>query len=601
MTLPSGGGCAICNEGYYKEGTDCISCDVSCSLCNDRISCSECNQSYYRLYNSLSKLCLPYESLTNCINKTSSGCLKCSEGYYLEDSTCVECEENCISCQNINNCAKCVTSDYVLVNFKCVYYSQIDYCTSAKDSKCTSCENNNKPTNTGESCEGYKNYSVAIGVPVAVTIVLLLLIISIIIVVIVLVQRKKLEKKERNICTFDMSHSNIQMSKLKDDLVANKKKLTFDLDSDELIPVDAETRDLICIGNTSKHTIKIQFSVMDGCDFYKIRTEPSIVILKRNFACEFEVFINPLCSSIIHENVIVTALDISTGIIDDVKIEVEVETQTTTKLNYRDIEETKKLGEGSFGIVYKGIYRGNIVAIKKMKQIENKEDGLVEFEKEVSMLDKFRSEYIVHFYGAVFVPNKICMVTEFAQFGSLQDLMKNKTAEEVNMKLRNKFVLDGARGISYLHTNGILHRDIKPDNFLIVSIEMDDIVNAKLTDFGSSRNVNLLTTNMTFTKGIGTPVYMAPEVLRQEKYKKAADVYSFGITMYEVFGWKEAYNKNSFKFPWKIAEFVIAGSRLSKRDMMSDEQYLIINNCWKQNSIDRITIENVVTKLENLN
>ena len=55
--------------------------------------------------------------------------------------------------------------------------------------------------------------------------------------------------------------------------------------------------------------------------------------------------------------------------------------------------------------------------------------------------------------------------------------------------------------------------------------------NGELTDFGSSRNVNMLMTNMTFTQGIGSPTKKAPEVINKEKYKKLADVFSFGVTM----------------------------------------------------------------------
>ena len=51
-----------------------------------------------------------------------------------------------------------------------------------------------------------------------------------------------------------------------------------------------------------------------------------------------------------------------------------------------------------------------------MKEIKQTEESIEEFNKEVSMLDKFRNEYIIHFYGAVFIPNKICMVTEFAKY-----------------------------------------------------------------------------------------------------------------------------------------------------------------------------------------
>ena len=81
---------------------------------------------------------------------------------------------------------------------------------------------------------------------------------------------------------------------------------------------------------------------------------------------------------------------------------------------------------------------------------------------------------------------------------------------------------------------------------------------------------------MTFTKGIGSPAYMAPEILNQEYYKKSADIFSFAITMYEIFEWKEAYPKKDFKFPWNIAEFVVEGNRRPKPEIMSDSIFAII-------------------------
>ncbi|KAL7720564.1 Tyrosine kinase [Entamoeba marina] len=272
----------------------------------------------------------------------------------------------------------------------------------------------------------------------------------------------------------------------------------------------------------------------------------------------------------------------------------------TTRLDYSELIEDMKLGEGSFGIVYKGTFRGNQVAIKKMKQLNNKQQ-MEDFNKEVSMLDKFRSDYIIHFYGAVMIPNKVCMVIEFAQYGSLQDLMKSHKETAPRFLVKMKILLDCSKGILYLHSNGVLHRDIKPDNFLVLSLDNDVSVNAKLTDFGSSRNINMMMTNMTFTKGIGTPKYMSPEVLNRKKYKKSADIYSFAITIYETMTWDEAYPKIKFQHPWSIADFVSKGERLSKPNTMNESIYSLITNCWKQEAKERYSIEDVIKKLEEMN
>ncbi|ELP87179.1 tyrosine kinase, putative, partial [Entamoeba invadens IP1] len=206
---------------------------------------------------------------------------------------------------------------------------------------------------------------------------------------------------------------------------------------------------------------------------------------------------------------------------------------------------------------------------------------------------------IAYFYGAVFVPNKICLVTQFAEYGSLQNLMNNnKKTQEINIKVKTKICLDSSKGISYLHENGIIHRDIKPDNILVFTLDPATNIIAKLTDFGSARNVNTMITDMTFTKGIGTPVYMAPEVLKQEKYTKSADVYSFSITMYECFGWSEAYNTKRFHFSWNIAEFVVSGNRLERREEIPEEIYEMIQMCWNQNPRDRCTIQSVIYCLQ---
>ena len=124
-------------------------------------------------------------------------------------------------------------------------------------------------------------------------------------------------------------------------------------------------------------------------------------------------------------------------------------------------------------------------------------------------------------------------------------------------------------------------------------------VNGKLTDFGSSRNINLLMTNMTFTKGIGTPKYMAPEMLNKEKYKNWSDIYSFGISMLEMYCWKDPFPKSEFKFPWDIANKISSGQRPKLiEEVTNEEMTKIIEGAWKQEPKERTTIDAIVSSLQ---
>ncbi|ELP90688.1 tyrosine kinase, putative, partial [Entamoeba invadens IP1] len=148
--------------------------------------------------------------------------------------------------------------------------------------------------------------------------------------------------------------------------------------------------------------------------------------------------------------------------------------------------------------------------------------------------------------------------------------------------------------------NGILHRDIKPDNILVITMEDNIKANGKLTDFGSSRNVNMLMTNMTFTKGVGTPKYMAPEILNKQHYKMSSDVYSLGVAFYETLIWGEAYPKKDFKFAWSVADFVSSGKRRAYQEGMNKEAYNIVSGMWSHDLTNRTSIEVSSKQLQNL-
>ncbi|ELP92662.1 protein serine/threonine kinase, putative [Entamoeba invadens IP1] len=606
-------GCAFCKSGYYWKDRDCNKCAFECLQCiKNSTFCTECNfeGGYITRGNNVdgSTTCVHNSTFANCTLFTMNGCKSCEETFFVnENSICELCGSNCVSCATSSQCTNC-SSGYVLVRVSgntavCKHYKDIPQCTGEADNKCTGCVGTNYDLSSDKTeCLYHTNLFLAVGVPIiGVFVLVVLLFILISILVFYIYQRKKKLQKEAKICEFDMKHTNVSFETINTEsgLVSNKKVLDFLIDSDgELVPVGVESRDLLCIGNKKTKLLKVQLSTKVGTDKYSIRTDPQIITLKKGRACEFQIFITPYCTCDLHEKIMLIALDMRKAQQYEVPINVHLKTQLTTRLDYDMLKEEKKIGEGSFGVVFKGKFREYDVAIKKMKNCATDNKGLEEFSKEVAMLDKFRSDYLVHFYGAVFIPNKICMVSEFCKYGSLQDLLKKRSEDFVSEKMKVKFMIDAAKGIEYLHNNGILHRDIKPDNFLIPSIEEDVPVNAKLTDFGTSRNINMMLTNMTFTKGIGTPTYMAPEILDKMNYKLSADIYSFAMTMLEVASWAPAFPANRFKHPWDVADFVTSGKRLPQPDNVSDGIFTVITNSWCPRSAERWKIEKIVEQLE---
>ena len=103
----------------------------------------------------------------------------------------------------------------------------------------------------------------------------------------------------------------------------------------------------------------------------------------------------------------------------------------------------KQIGEGSFGVVYKGTTDGNDVVIKKMKDVDDSPEAMAEFAKEVAMLDKFRGEQVVHFYGACTVPKHVTLVTQFTPCASMKDCIKK--TEESDEKVKEQLMLDAAK------------------------------------------------------------------------------------------------------------------------------------------------------------
>ncbi|ELP86704.1 protein kinase domain containing protein, partial [Entamoeba invadens IP1] len=602
--------CVQCEYEYYLDNTSqCEVCPSNCLKCRNKTTCTKCHDNYF--VNEFDK-CERKSNLTGCLFANDFGCKTCSSGFFFVNKRCVFCSTknpNCVECDSQNGKCTLCESDYLVEEDHCLLFSSKLHCAAANGFKCITCDFWYSLNNSHSTC-----YSKPVWWVIMISCFISVFIVVCVIAVIYFVSNTILKKvdfalneKKENMYVekFWINESNVLWKLLNNSsLGVSTDYLKFG-EENELegaIHVNTFTSEYFQIANMKgKHGVLVKFVLRKELDqMYEMEVNPSQLLLKKKQGANIEIKVKPLCTFHIKDNVQIFVQDVFTNEQKISNIKIAFDTELSTRLNPNDICEEFKLGEGSFGIVYKGRYQNNIVAIKKMKRLCYIQGQMEEFEKEVSMLDKFRSDYIVHFYGAVFIPNKICMVTEFAQFGSLHDLMKHKKSELIENKIKIKIVLDAAYGISYLHSNGILHRDIKPDNILVVALDFDQKVNAKLTDFGSSRNINMMMTNMTFTKGIGTPVFMAPEVIMSQKYKISADVYSFAVTMYECFAWSRSYASNEFLYPWNVVDFVTKGKRLPKPENVSDECYKIICDCWKHEPGDRPPIEDVIKQIKAL-
>ena len=206
-------------------------------------------------------------------------------------------------------------------------------------------------------------------------------------------------------------------------------------------------------------------------------------------------------------------------------------------------------------------------------------------------MKEFRHPNIVMFYGAVVEPPNYCLVLEYCVKGSLWEILHNQNLA-IEWPLKRKLALDVAKGVHYLHSMDPpkLHRDLKSLNVVI-----DQAYNAKLADFGWTRNKG-----KRMTTKIGTYQWMAPEVIVGVKYTERADVFSYGIILWEI----------ATRDPPYLG---IDGTEVSKKVVHENFRPVItrahecpkafknlMERCWDRDPMNRPTFDVIIDELNSM-
>jgi len=243
-------------------------------------------------------------------------------------------------------------------------------------------------------------------------------------------------------------------------------------------------------------------------------------------------------------------------------------TITRKKLLSKSLTVGNIIGQGNFSQVYKGMFDNDYdmgmngskenpipVAVKKCTILDISKQRKKMLLKELRVLSQLQSEALVGFQGAFLEDDAVVLVMEYMNGGSLEQwIKKNKNAIDADSLSAQSFQVKREpffasiayqvlTGLEYLHSQRIIHRDIKPGNILL-----NRRGNVKLCDFGISslhgeEDASLQTTV------IGTSRFMSPERLRAKPYGKASDIWSFGLVMLEL--WKG-------EIPFKNCESIVS-------------------------------------------
>ncbi|KAJ6534359.1 kinase-like domain-containing protein, partial [Mycena capillaripes] len=265
-----------------------------------------------------------------------------------------------------------------------------------------------------------------------------------------------------------------------------------------------------------------------------------------------------------------------------------------------DLRGLKKIGHqlagGGFGDIWKGVVKGQTVAIKSMRIFleDDIKSVLKAFGREALIWHQLSHPNLLPFFGLYTLDGRLCLASPWMNNGSLQQFIRDNPSDIRKVPL----ISDVTVGLQYVHSKNIVHGDLKASNILITASGR-----ACIADFGLSSIVakmSLEFTQSTDSLRGGTPRYQAPELLSGASVNNfGSDVYGFACVCYEILAGKVPFFELANEIMVGIK--VIGGDRPSKpRTMASEGLWAILEACWRQDPDDRPTMTDVLQRLHDL-
>ncbi|KAG8039543.1 hypothetical protein G9C98_008186 [Cotesia typhae] len=256
--------------------------------------------------------------------------------------------------------------------------------------------------------------------------------------------------------------------------------------------------------------------------------------------------------------------------------------QFVEEIDYNEIETEEVVGKGSFGVVWKGKWRGRYVAIKHI----NTEGEKRAFAVEVRQLSRVSHPNIVQLYGAC-TKDPVCLVMEYAEGGSLYNVLHCEPKPRYTASHSISWALQCAQGVAYLHNmkpKPLIHRDLKPPNLLLILGGRT----LKICDFGTACDLNSYMTN-----NKGSAAWMAPEVFEGSRYTEKCDIFSWGVILWEILARRKPFDDiggSAYRIMWAVH----VGQRPPLIEGCPKPIEDLITRCWSKRPEERPSMDEIV-------